>query len=214
MVQKRGRKRQVQPGERALSIYKQEPEVLPPKNSRYDDLVAGRIQVSDMDRDELRRAKLRNNDGTFSRGPARILPESVRNQITRELHRRLYDEINLHAFDAVDTIVDVMNQGEGASAFQGQKDGTKRLDAAKYLLERVIGKIPDKSEITQTVTVWEGLNETGGLFVDIDAEEIPNDPPRELETGTQPEVVRKRGPRTRPNRSIVEHMDGPEPGVR
>lgn len=190
-----------------LSTSTETDSLIPKHLSRHEQLLHGYLEVSDLDKDELRLCRIKEG-GKMPRGRPRILPDSIKTKIQRELHKRLFDEINKHAFDAVDTIVDVMHQGEGASAFQGQKDGTKRFEAAKYLLERVVGKVPDKTENTSTVTVWQENLESGGLFVDVDAEEIHNDTPRELEAGTRAEkpqsTVRKAGPRTRPRKKTVD----------
>lgn len=209
MVQKRQNNKRASPGREAIARFSPEPEPAPRERTRLDMLLMGDLSPADLDKDELRQGRPRGIDGTFRGRPPKV-PDAIQAAIKREFHKRLFDEINKHSFDAVETIVDVMHRGEGASAFQGQKDGTKRLDAAKYLLERVIGKIPDKTENTTEITVWQGLNETGGLFVDVDVEEIRDDAQRVLDVGTPGEVVRKAGPRTRRGAPLV---DPPEPAA-
>jgi hypothetical protein len=167
--------------------------------SRHLQFIDGIIQVQDLDIEELQRARIKNWDGGWNRGPAPKMPGGLLQRIQRELNTRLLAEFNKYGIDAIETITDVMYRGEGASAFQGQKDGTKRLDAAKYVLERIVGPMPTKSEISTSVTLWEGIQEEGSLFVDIEAEEIYDEP----ET-TPP--ARTRGPRTRRSRPKVEDV--------
>lgn len=163
---------------------------------RHQQLIDGVIQVDDLTIEELQKGKVKV-DGKFCQ---RKIPLGVSNRIARELNKRLLAEFNKYGIDAIDTITDIMYRGEGASAFQGQKDGVKRLEAAKYVIERIVGPIPTKSEVTQTVTVWEQMNETGGLFVDVEVENI-----QEVESVQKAEpAARKRGPRTRPRRASSE----------
>lgn len=123
------------------------------------------------------------------------IPGPLLQRIHRELNTRLLAEFHKYGIDAIETITDIMYRGEGASAYQGQKDGVKRLDAAKYILERIVGPMPTKSEISSTVTVWEGMQEDGTLFVDIESEEILSEP-----EAAPP--ARTRGPRTRRKRAV------------
>jgi hypothetical protein len=188
-VKKRATNRASIPSESSSEV------VLP---SRLQQLLDGYLDVKDLDMDELRLGKIRNNDGSLPKGPAARLPPGLTSRIAREYRTQLQAEFDKYGKDAIDTITDVMYRGEGASAFQGQKDGVKRLEAAKYVIERIIGPIPSKSEVTTNVTVWEGMQETGGLFVDVDVtdiEEKKNVPPREP-------APRTRGPRTRPRRQM------------
>lgn len=171
---------------------------------RHQQLLDGELLPSDMTFDELRLGRGLPEDGTIPRGRVKLVPIALQNSITREYHKRLLSEFNKYGLDAIETITDVMYRGEGASAFQGQKDGTKRLDAAKYIIERIIGPIPSKSEVTTNVTVWENLTEGGELFVDIEVDEIVEEENAPEERRSAP---RKRGPRTRPARPPLSEFD-------
>lgn len=181
-------------------LSRQAPEPLKPL-TRHQAFLQGIVTVEELDDDELSKGKIKGYDGTFARGNPRI-PPGLQNRIDRELRKRLLVSINKYGVDAIETIADVMYRGEGASAYQGQKDGVKRLEAAKYLLERIVGPIPSKSEISINATVWEGLVEEGGLFVDVDPADIEEtiEEPEDVETPEPP--ARKRGPRTRPRRKV------------
>lgn len=160
---------------------------------RHQQLLDGVIQVEDLTIEELQAGKV-IVDGVACR---RAMPLPLQNRIHRALTKYLLDEFNKYGIDAIETITDIMYRGEGASAFQGQKDGVKRLDAAKYVLERIVGPMPTKSEISSTVTVWEGMQEEGTLFVDIEVEDIVDEP-----EATPP--ARTRGPRTRRKRAVED----------
>jgi hypothetical protein len=170
------------------------PSELSPR-SRYQDFLDGVVEIDDLDIEELQRVRIKDYDGKFN-GARQRIPLPLQNRMNRALQKYLASEFQKYGIDAIETISDVMYRGEGASAFQGQKDGTKRLDAAKYIIERIIGPIPSKTEVTTNVTVWEGLQETGGLFVDVEVTDM-----EEVNRVQKAEpAVRKRGPRTRPAR--------------
>lgn len=168
----------------------------PPKH-RHDMLVDGELSPRDLTMDELRLGRGLSDVGRPMSGRHRAVPLSIQNAVNRELQKRLLAEFNKHGQDAIDTIIDIMYQGEGAQISHGQKDGTKRLEAAKYIIERIVGKIPDKMEVTQNVTVWEGMQDDASLFVDVDVVEEINDV-----QAPEPRP-RARGPRTRPNGKAI-----------
>jgi hypothetical protein len=174
--------------------------------TRHQLLIDGSLQIEELDIDELQRCRIKNHEGKWPIGQPPVMPIPLQNRINRELQKRLLQEFQRYGIDAIETITDVMYRGEGASAFQGQKDGTKRLDAAKYIIERIVGPIPTKSEISQTVTVWEGMQESGGLFVDVevtDLQEVESVQEAESDARTPAAPTRKRGPRTRPSRPVA-----------
>lgn len=166
--------------------------------SRLQQLLDGYLDIRDLDMDELRLGRIKEHNGKFPVGGVVKLPPGLSTRIAREYRIRLQAEFDKYGKDAIDTITDVMYRGEGASAFQGQKDGVKRLEAAKYVIERIVGPIPSKSEVTTTVTVWEGMQETGGLFVDVDVTDIEE----KKDVPSREPAPRTRGPRTRPRRQM------------
>jgi hypothetical protein len=171
------------------------PSFAPAIRSRHEQLIDGSLPVSELSMDELRLGRGALEDGTFTPGRPKAVPQAIQAAIGREFRNRLLSEFNRYGPDAIETISEVMYAGEGAQTSHGTKEGTKRLDAAKYIIERIVGPIPTRSEVTTEVTIWQGLQESGELFVDIETEEIHDAP----ET-RQPER-RKIGPRTRPMRT-------------
>jgi hypothetical protein len=161
-----------------------------PIKHRHDLLCDGELSPAEMTMDELRLGRGLNEDGGAPLGGRRKVPQRIQTAITRELQKRLLSEFNKHGLDAINTIVDIMYGGEGAQTSHGQKDGVKKLEAAKYIIERIVGKIPDKMEVTQTVTVWDEMQHDVELFIDVEAIDVPE---------TEP-TPRARGPRTRPTR--------------
>lgn len=166
-------------------------------------LISGEISIHELTMDELRLGKLMNDEGKFVGGTPKPLPPVIVAQMRRELNTRLLDEFNKHGQDAIQTIIDVMYAGEGASSGPMQKDGTGRLKAAQYVIERIVGKIPDKLETTQNVTIWQGVAEGGDLFIDVEADDIQEAEvvqETKSQAGQGPRTGPKRGPRTRPQR--------------
>lgn len=115
-------------------------------SGRMAQLLRGEITVDDLDDEELRRGQLRSANGTFSGHPNDMVPREMHDEMMRRLLRRGQDKIRKNFFDAVDTIVDVMNNSE---------EDALRLKAATYLYERLAGKTPEKLEISGEIKGFE-----------------------------------------------------------
>jgi len=166
-------------------------------SDRYAQFLDGTLTAEDFTDDEVIRGRLANAEGKFYGRPPKMVPSALTKALAGELQRRMNDRLRTHAFDAIDTIIEVMDLGEGASERHGQKDGTGRFVAAKYVLERIIGKIPDKVEINQNTTIWQGMQDGDGLLVDVESDQIEAYEEAEITDETPPPPTR-RGPRTRP----------------
>jgi hypothetical protein len=159
-------------------------------------LIDGDLAIEDLTYEELLRGKLMNKNGTFTGGVSQFIPRRFYTIMQRELVKRMTAQFHEQGQRAIEVMIEIMEEGEGASETieDGRggrittKAGTKRLEAAKYIIERIIGKIPDKTEINANVTVWEGLAEGGDLIIDVEVEDVPENPPPK----------RKARPRTRP----------------
>jgi len=188
MVQKRGPK--PVPKSRTSGLAK-----LQAVPTRYQQYVDGSLTAADLTLDELTRGKLMDRNGNFSGQYPAIMPSGLQSAMIRELQKRMNDRFRNHAFDAIDKIVEVMETGEGEQVSQFQKRGTGQFKAAQYIVERIIGKIPNEMNINQNTTVWEGVQESQGLFVDVEVDEII---PYQEEPVSEQEQPRRRGPRTQP----------------
>lgn len=168
---------------------------------RYQEFLEGTLNPRDLTWEELTRGQLADRNGHFSGRPPAVVPRTFHTACVREIQRRLNQRFAAAADEAVDTLVDVMRNGEGEQFSQFERGGTQRLAAAKYIIERVIGKVPDKLEVTENVTVWQGMQEGGELLVDIDA---PDDVAVVEVEAIEPPLPRRRARRTPPPSDIGE----------
>lgn len=116
--------------------------------SRAVQLMEGIIDVSELDNEELARKRTRSRDGKFS-GRRPEFGEKILLAMEREYNMRFVEGMRALLSPAQDTIKSLM-----ASA---DKDSV-RLAAAQAVIDRVVGKVPDKQIIDQTVTTHSSLD--------------------------------------------------------
>jgi len=163
---------------------------------RYQALLDGTIKIEDLETDELIQGKLFNKNGDFRGRPPLMIPRTMHNAIVRELVHRTESGLFADYDHMYEVLVGVAtNERVNAQA---------RVQAAIYVIERISGKIPDKTEMSLEVRKFEQMVEEGKLMIDlgelpaltsqahevvVDAEvveEKPTPPPR---------VKRRRSPR-------------------
>lgn len=127
---------------------------------RYQDLAEGRISIEDLDMEELTRGQLRNADGTFSGPKPHVIPRAMHDVLQKELQKRMQNMFNGQIMVGFDAIVEIA-QDPRVSVTR------ERLAAAQYIVERGIGKIAEKQEISGEVTVFEKQVSTGGFLMDL-----------------------------------------------
>jgi hypothetical protein len=110
-------------------------------------LANGVLSVTDMDNEELARMQFRDKNGGFTGRPPANLPRVLVEQIKRELISRAMTELQgglLPSLKALQTIVDSKDA----------KDSDK-IKAASIYLDRMLGKTPDKLEVSAEPTQFE-----------------------------------------------------------
>ena len=117
-----------------------------PTNERWRLFMAGDLTIHDMDDEELARGQFRAGDGTFRGRPPKTIPRDFAQQLSRELLRRADSEFRKMLIEAVRTHGTVMRVGE--------KDAD-RLRAANLVVERTMGKVPDKVIVSEGRPEWE-----------------------------------------------------------
>ena len=126
---------------------------------RMKDLAEGRLSVDDLDLEELQRGQLRSLDGRFHGPKPHAVPRAFHDAMQRELAKRMQLMFNGKLQSSFDAIVGLM-ENERTPA-------REKLAAAQYVMERGIGKIAEKQEITSEVTVFEHKVSTGGFLMDL-----------------------------------------------
>lgn len=103
---------------------------------RYAQLLQGTISVEDLDDEELAQGRLRSSDGTFRGRPPSVIPAELVNAMRRELHSRAENSLRQALMSSgIKTLTDL--------ADNSPDDGV-RLRAATAIIERTMGKVPDK----------------------------------------------------------------------
>lgn len=107
---------------------------------RYVDLIEGRILVEDLDDDELSRGQLKAKDGTFRGRPPRLIP----NELVQAMRREWLGRAEAKLREAL------LKGGIGVLVELAENDTIDpavRLRAADKIIERTMGKVPDRVTI-------------------------------------------------------------------
>lgn len=131
-----------------------------PPRGRLAAYLAGELKVTDMDDKELEKGRFRSVDGKFKGRPPnmpRKFYEELRVEVMRRWNERLVNELN--------PMRDVLLQ----IALNPRAPADARHKSAVYLIERTVGKVPEKSEVKVEVAKWEENIE--GILTDVGAEE-------------------------------------------
>lgn len=130
---------------------------------RYQALLNGTLSVEDLDDDEIIKGRLRDKHGGFRGRPPYLIPRVIHQRAVKELMHRADMSILSNLEDAQKAVAEIMNNPRAPAI--------ARLEAAKYMWERIQGKIPDKVELDTTVRKFETLIEGGHVVVDVDIED-------------------------------------------
>ena len=130
-------------------------------------LATGDIKVDDLSWDELKGGFIyqRDADGKIlDKLEPEFLPRTMYQQITRALIMRAEHQFREHYDDALKAIVELVENP--------RTPARERLAAAQYIIERCIGKIPDKQLVDVTVSEFQTIVDSGELVVDIEVEDV------------------------------------------
>lgn len=131
------------------------PGTYPKGMTRQQAFVAGYIPVQDLDDEELRVGRCRAANGKIPRVGSRteVMPQQLYDSMIQEHFKRSNEKLRSQLDVALATMVDIMQDDTCEP-----KD---RMDAAKYLYERVAGKTPERVQVAVTREPWEEV--LGGI---------------------------------------------------
>lgn len=131
-------------------------------NQRWIDLSNGTLDLSTLDEEELARGQLKSKDGRFHGSGPQVVPRNVYRKMTTELFKRADDAMKTNLTKAVGTLVTIMNADES--------DPKDKMKAAMWIIERVMGKMPETVVVGQEKP-WQTLlvNITQGNKMDYEA---------------------------------------------
>jgi uncharacterized protein YecE (DUF72 family) len=110
-------------------------------------LLDGTLDLAELDEEELARGYPRAADGSF-RNPPVVIPRAIHARMMRELFERANQKLRENLTEATTTMTSIMNNTE--------YDPKVRMDAAKWVVERLMGKTPDVN-VTIDEKRYEGL---------------------------------------------------------
>lgn len=109
--------------------------------------VAGELKVVDMDDEEIKKGWFRNENGTFKGGRPKDVPRRFFEELRAESIRRW----NASLEEELEPMKAVLKE----IALNPKASADARHKSAIYLIERVVGKVPEKSEIKVDMAPWE-----------------------------------------------------------
>lgn len=144
------------PKKQTLSKEEREMRALTP---RMRDLAEGRLKVEDLDFEELQRGQLRDKNGNFTGRKPAVLPRAWHERVAQELIRRGESEFRKNFDGALSAMVNL-----ATNQFTPARE---RFLASQYVIERIMGKIPDKVETKSEVTIFDQMVQEGTLLMDL-----------------------------------------------
>ena len=130
----------------------------------WENVVNGRIPLEELDDDEISQIRLKASDGRFG-GPKPIVNRRLATDFRRELMKRADLKVQAEVMRMFSVIAEVATSAEST--------GSEKTRAAQYLIERALGKVPDKVEVTAEVKPWEGT--VMGILTDVEGDASEDD---------------------------------------
>lgn len=104
--------------------------------------------VDEWDFEELCRGRPRASDGKFHGAPPGSIGDLVRGQIYKRLQVITRNEMAKFTGDAINVIISIMKDTDLDDSGKYLTPSSVRLDAARYLLDQLIGKATAKVEVS------------------------------------------------------------------
>lgn len=105
-----------------------------------------RKPLEDWDLEELARGRPRAVDGTFKGKAPSYIDRRVHEQIVQRFEQIVRDEMNSHTVGALKIIGEILNDDEVDEKGKPRTSPGTKLEAAKFLVEHVLGKPKQRTE--------------------------------------------------------------------
>lgn len=137
---------------------------------RNTRILTGQDDLSTWDDEELKWGRRRDKNGQLRGRPSKIVPKALHDELVKRTLARANQLMVQNTEKAVQALIDVI---------EGQDTEDKdRITAAKLIMDRVLGKAPDKVEL-KTDSPWQLA--LGAAIVSIKSEDILGTPEGEEE---------------------------------
>jgi hypothetical protein len=141
------------PTDKRLSAHRPHKPVV---KTRMQMLIDGDISVDDLDDEEVMAGRVKDKNGKFTGRPRDLLPRKISDEMRRRWHALVQEQLNDQTELAILTLQDIMASRMAAAP--------ARVRAAEIILERNLGKVPDKIESQVVVRKFE--DDIEGLLID------------------------------------------------
>jgi hypothetical protein len=121
-----------------------------------DRYLAGELKVADMDAEELKKGWFRNESGTFKGGRPANVPRRFYEELRQEVMRRWNESLVEELEPSLRALREIRDNPKASAE--------ARHKSAIYLIERSVGKVPEKAEVKVEMAPWEIAIE--GILVD------------------------------------------------
>lgn len=106
----------------------------------YARLMKGTETLADWDDEELARYRRRDRKGGWSGASPKVLPSALAELFKAEILRRADERVRQHVFRAMSELAGVFDDDEAKPS--------DKINAAKAILDRALGKVPEKVEVS------------------------------------------------------------------
>lgn len=102
--------------------------------------------LDEWDHEELARGRPRAKDGSFKGGTPKFIDRALHEQIVRRFEEVVKEEMNGHTVQALELIGQILEDDERDERGKPIVAAGTKLDAAKFLIEHVLGKPKQRME--------------------------------------------------------------------
>ena len=118
-------------------------------SDRYEALLTGELSLDDLDDEEILRGQLRAKDGSFKGRPPKLIPREMGMELARRQKVLIEQELAGLVLTALKTLDDIMKKKHP------QPGDAARVNAAKEILARNLGKVPETVNLKAEISTWE-----------------------------------------------------------
>lgn len=118
---------------------------------RWQPFLDGERSFDELEDEEVSRGQLRSSDGTFKGRKSERVPLKLHELLRQEQIRRFNEKVAETLQPSLQTLHDISR----GRTKRGGTPADARLKAAIYLIERTVGKVPEKTEMQVEVKPWQ-----------------------------------------------------------
>jgi len=137
--------------------------------ARNTAILIGEDDLSDWDEEELRRGQRRDKNGRFQGQPPKVVPKAIHDELVRRTLAKAEELMRENLYTAIEALVEIITG-------QDTEDRDK-LKAIDMIMNRVMGKTPDRIQFSGAMKPWEialrkGIVSTDDDVLDIDDADV------------------------------------------